>query len=286
MANLKELRRRIKSVSSTARVTKAMQMIAAAKMRRAQQKVVDGRPYSEKIHSILSHLNLVNYNDEDFELSIHENLTGSKELCLMITPDRGLCGALVSNITRVALSDSGNSEEDVVFITIGKKASSLIVRLGKDLKAQFGVSDMPEIQETLAVSKLVMDELKTGQYRSVSMIYSEFITTAIQKPVKKKLIPVEISEDEEQIPLDYIFEPDIEKLLNTLIPRYIEMEIYHGVLEATASEHSARMVSMQNATDNANELLDDLTLELNKARQQVITSELLDLVGGMIAQEG
>lgn len=286
MANLKELRRRIKSVSSTARVTKAMQMIAAAKMRRAQQKVVDGRPYSEKIHSILSHLNLVNYNDEDFELSIHENLTGSKELCLMITPDRGLCGALVSNITRVALSDSGNSKEDVVFITIGKKASSLIVRLGKDLKAQFGVSDMPEIQETLAVSKLVMDELKTGQYRSVSMIYSEFITTAIQKPVKKKLIPVEISEDEEQIPLDYIFEPDIEKLLNTLIPRYIEMEIYHGVLEATASEHSARMVAMQNATDNANELLDDLTLELNKARQQVITSELLDLVGGMIAQEG
>ena len=286
MANLKELRRRIKSVSSTARVTKAMQMIAAAKMRRAQQKVVDGRPYSEKIHSILSHLNLVNYNDEDFELSIHENLTGSKELCLMITPDRGLCGALVSNITRVALSDSGNSKEDVVFITIGKKASSLIVRLGKDLKAQFGVSDMPEIQETLAVSKLVMDELKTGQYRSVSMIYSEFVTTAIQKPVKKTLIPVEISDDEEQIPLDYIFEPDIEKLLNTLIPRYIEMEIYHGVLEATASEHSARMVSMQNATDNANELLDDLTLELNKARQQVITSELLDLVGGMIAQEG
>ena len=286
MANLKELRRRIKSVSSTARVTKAMQMIAAAKMRRAQQKVVDGRPYSEKIHSILSHLNLVNYNDEDFELSIHENLTGSKELCLMITPDRGLCGALVSNVTRVALSDSGNSEEDVVFITIGKKASSLIVRLGKDLKAQFGVSDMPEIQETLAVSKLVMDELKTGQYRSVSMIYSEFITTAIQKPVKKKLIPIEIPEDEEQIPLDYIFEPDIEKLLNTLIPRYIEMEIYHGVLEATASEHSARMVAMQNATDNANELLDDLTLELNKARQQVITSELLDLVGGMIAQEG
>ena len=286
MANLKELRRRIKSVSSTARVTKAMQMIAAAKMRRAQQKVVDGRPYSEKIHSILSHLNLVNYNDEDFELSIHENLTGSKELCLMITPDRGLCGALVSNITRVALSNSENSEEDVVFITIGKKASSLIVRLGKDLKAQFGVSDMPEIQETLAVSKLVMDELKTGQYRSVSMIYSEFITTAIQKPVKKKLIPIEIPEDEEQIPLDYIFEPDIEKLLNTLIPRYIEMEIYHGVLEATASEHSARMVAMQNATDNANELLDDLTLELNKARQQVITSELLDLVGGMIAQEG
>ena len=286
MANLKELRRRIKSVSSTARVTKAMQMIAAAKMRRAQQKVVDGRPYSEKIHSILSHLNLVNYDDEDFELSIHENLTGTKELCLMITPDRGLCGALVSNITKVALTNSENIEEEVVFITIGKKASSLIVRLGKDLKAQFGVSDMPEIQETLAVSKLVMDELKTGQYKSVSMIYSEFVTTAIQKPVKKTLIPVEISDDEEQIPLDYIFEPDIEKLLNTLIPRYIEMEIYHGVLEATASEHSARMESMQNATDNANELLDDLTLELNKARQQVITSELLDLVGGMIAQEG
>ncbi len=286
MANLKELRRRIKSVSSTARVTKAMQMIADAKMRRAQQKVVDGRPYSEKIHSILSHLNLVNYDDEDFELSIHENLTGTKELCLMITPDRGLCGALVSNITKVALTNSENIEEEVVFITIGKKASSLIVRLGKDLKAQFGVSDMPEIQETLAVSKLVMDELKTGQYKSVSMIYSEFVTTAIQKPVKKTLIPVEISDDEEQIPLDYIFEPDIEKLLNTLIPRYIEMEIYHGVLEATASEHSARMVSMQNATDNANELLDDLTLELNKARQQVITSELLDLVGGMIAQEG
>ena len=286
MANLKELRRRIKSVSSTARVTKAMQMIAAAKMRRAQQKVVDGRPYSEKIHSILSHLNLVNYDDEDFELSIHENLTGTKELCLMITPDRGLCGALVSNITKVALTNSENIEEEVVFITIGKKASSLIVRLGKDLKAQFGVSDMPEIQETLAVSKLVMDELKTGQYKSVSMIYSEFVTTAIQKPVKKTLIPVEISDDEEQIPLDYIFEPDIEKLLNTLIPRYIEMEIYHGVLEATASEHSARMVAMQNATDNANELLDDLTLELNKARQQVITSELLDLVGGMIAQEG
>ena len=286
MANLKEIRRRIKSVSSTARVTKAMQMIAAAKMRRAQQKVVDGRPYSEKIHSILSHLNLVNYDDEDFELSIHENLTGTKELCLMITPDRGLCGALVSNITKVALTNSENIEEEVVFITIGKKASSLIVRLGKDLKAQFGVSDMPEIQETLAVSKLVMDELKTGQYKSVSMIYSEFVTTAKQKPVKKTLIPVEISDDEEQIPLDYIFEPDIEKLLNTLIPRYIEMEIYHGVLEATASEHSARMVSMQNATDNANELLDDLTLELNKARQQVITSELLDLVGGMISQEG
>ena len=286
MANLKELRRRIKSISSTARVTKAMQMIAAAKMRRAQQKVKDGRPYSEKIHNILEHLNLVNIDEKESDLSIHENLNGSKDLLLMITPDRGLCGALVSNITRVALSKTEKSDKAVTFITVGKKGSSLVVRLGKDLKAQFGVSDMPKIQETLAISTLVMEELKTGDYRSVSMIYSEFVTTAVQKPVTKKLIPVEITEDIGNVPLDYIFEPDIGKLLNTLIPRYIEMEIYHGILEATASEHSARMVAMQNATDNANELLDDLTLELNKVRQEVITSELLDIVGGVIAQEG
>ena len=261
MPNLRELRSRIKSVESTSRVTNALQMIAAAKMKKAQDKVTDGRAYGQKLNSILSNFYLSNP-----EIFNSEETKGSKNLVVLVTPDRGLCGALVSNVLKSASNYFENSNSNNEIVVIGKKGNSFISRINDNQSTFYQVSDMPTFDEVSEVTK--------------------FISTAVQKARIKKLMPIQIDENlDERVSSEFLYEPSLEEVSNALIPRYIEVNIFNAVLDSIASEHSARLVAMQNATDNANELKQDLTLDLNKARQQTVTSEILDIIGGALALE-
>ena len=290
MPSTRELRRRIRSVENTAQVTKAMQFIAASKMRRAQQMVLAGRPYSQRIQAVLADLvQTLTSQDDELNIPLLDDRPVNRTALVLITPDRGLCGALVGNIQRTAGEVIQASESPVEVIAVGRKGETFVVRTGQMLKASFSVSDRPSLEETVGISRMVMDEFENAEADRVLIAYSEFVNTAVQRPVVKRLLPVEPPED---IPdsshadtSGFIYEPTPRAVLQELVPRYVETVVYHTILEAIASEHSARMVAMQNATDNALELVDHLTLELNKARQEMITSELLDIIGGVAAVE-
>ena len=281
MPNLRELRSRIKSVDSTSRVTKALQMIAATKMKKAQDKVMKGRSYSEKLDSILS--NVYSSNPELFSKS--EKSKTDNNLFLLITPDRGLCGALVSNVIRVVSNylDENRTEREI--FVLGKKGNSFMLRSKQEVSESFNVSDMPTFEEVSPISKIIIDKYSRGEFEQFNIVFSEFVSTAVQKARIKRLLPVDLDKENqvEASNADFLYEPSIASVSKALIPRYIEMNIFNAVLNSIASEHSARLVAMQNATDNATELKEDLTLDLNKARQQQVTSEILDIIGGALA---
>ena len=281
MPNLRELRSRIKSIESTSRVTKALQMIAAAKMKKAQDKVLDGRSYSEKLNAIIG--NVYQSNPEIFSLSSEDG--SSKNLVLLVTPDRGLCGALVSNVLKEASKFIDSIDTDYEIRVIGKKGTSFISKI-VDKYESFKVSDMPTFEEVSPITSNISNDIEVDGFTKVFIIYTEFISTAVQKPKIKQLLPVEIDfNNNEKVNNEFLYEPDLDKVSQALIPRYIETSIFNSILDSVASEHSARLVAMQNATENANELKQDLTLDLNKARQQQVTSEILDIVGGALALE-
>ena len=286
MPSTKDLRDRIRSVSNTAKVTGAMQLIAASKMNRAQIAVQKSRSYSDQITSVLSVI-----SDEVKGLDLVEILpllktrTVKKILLLLITPDRGLAGPLVSNLNKEAGEFITKSEAHVSVVTIGKKGERFIARTSQDLLASYSVSDRPKLEDTLSVSKFLIGQYENENFDKVVVIYSRFLNTASQVPETKVILPVSSLEKNEVYSGEFIYEPDPVSVLKQLIPRYVETLIFQSILEAIASEHSSRMVAMQNATDNANELIDELTLDLNKARQESITSELLDIVGGVTALE-
>ena len=281
MPNLRELRSRIKSIESTSRVTKALQMIAAAKMKKAQDKVLDGRSYSEKLNSIIG--NVYQSNPEIFSLSSEDG--SNKNLVLLVTPDRGLCGALVSNVLKEASKFIDSIDTDYEIRVIGKKGTSFISKI-VDKYESFKVSDMPTFEEVSPITSSISNDIDIDGFTKVFIIYTEFISTAVQKPKIKQLLPVEIDfNNNEKVNNEFLYEPDLDKVSQALIPRYIETSIFNSILDSIASEHSARLVAMQNATENANELKQDLTLDLNKARQQQVTSEILDIVGGALALE-
>ena len=281
MPNLRELRSRIKSIESTSRVTKALQMIAAAKMKKAQDKVLDGRSYSEKLNSIIG--NVYQSNPEIFSLSSEDG--SNKNLVLLVTPDRGLCGALVSNVLKEASNFIDSIDTDYEIRVIGKKGTSFISKI-VDKYESFKVSDMPTFEEVSPITSSISNDINIDGFTKVFIIYTEFISTAVQRPKIKQLLPVEIDlNSNEKVNNEFLYEPDIDKVSQALIPRYIETSIFNSILDSVASEHSARLVAMQNATENANELKQDLTLDLNKARQQQVTSEILDIVGGALALE-
>ncbi|MBT36374.1 MAG: ATP synthase F1 subunit gamma [Chloroflexi bacterium] len=281
MPNLRELRSRIRSIESTSRVTKALQMIAAAKMKKAQDKVLDGRAYSEKLNAIIG--NVYQSNPEVFS-SISED-EKNKILVLLVTPDRGLCGALVSNILKEASNFIESINNDYEIRVIGKKGTSFISKTVDNYES-YKVSDMPTFEEVSPITSSISNDINLIGFAKVFIIYTEFVSTAVQKPKIKQLLPVEINFDEnEKVNNEFLYEPSLDKVSEALIPRYVETSIFNSILDSVASEHSARLVAMQNATDNANELKQDLTLDLNKARQQQVTSEILDIVGGALALE-
>jgi F-type H+-transporting ATPase subunit gamma len=269
-----------------------MQMIAASKMTRAQNSVREGRPYADRIRDVLGDLAALAAKEEDAPIvALLQVRPVKKTLMFLVTPDRGLAGALVGNLQREAGRFIQRTEGDVSIVTVGRKGERFVARTGQDLLAGFSVPDRPTLDDTVAVGRMLVDEYASERVDRVVLIYAKFINTGVQQVTTRQLLPVEPPErgDDDVAKLqqlDYIYEPSISEVLEALVPRYIETQVYHGILEAFASEHSARMIAMQNATDNANEIVEGLTLDLNKARQESITAELLDIVGGVAALEG
>jgi F-type H+-transporting ATPase subunit gamma len=286
MANVRQIRRRIRSVQNTIRVTRAMEMIAASKMRRAQQAVEASRPYSQRIQELLYHL-AAQVGSEDVSHPLMQSRFASQIALVHITPDRGLSGGLNSNLNRFSGKFLLDQNLPAKLIAVGKKGRDFMLRSGRDVRAIFtDIGDRPGIEHVLPITKLITEDYANGSVDQVYMVYSQFINVMVQRPTLVKLLPVEPSPELETTQLSgYVYEPDIPGVLDALLPRFVEMQIYQAFLESAASEQAARMVAMRTATDAANEFLGDLTLAMNKARQETITAELLDIVGGVAALE-
>ena len=286
MASVRQIRRRIRSVENTAKITKAMSMIAASKMRRTQEAALRGRPYADLMQTLLSHLAAQTQDDEDHHPLLVERPRNNVGL-VVISPDRGLTGGLNSNINRAAgqfVVDQAGA--GVKVIAMGRKGRDFMVRTGQDVQAVFtDIPDRPGIDQVTPVARMVIDSFTNEDVDAVYVAYADFVNTTLQRPVVVQLLPVVPAELEASQAVGYIYEPDERPVLDQLLPRYVEMQLYHYLLEGIASEQSARMVAMRNATDNANEMVEDLTLVMNKARQETITKELLDIVGGVAAVE-
>ncbi|MDA1129369.1 MAG: ATP synthase F1 subunit gamma [Chloroflexi bacterium] len=287
MPSVRDIRRRIRSVDNTAKVTNAMSLIAASKMRRAQNSVLEGRPYSVKIQEIIAHLAAQPNDDYDGGQPLLAVRTVEKATVLMISPDRGLCGGLHSNLNRRVGQFILQQQVPVQAIAVGRKGRDFMARTQQDLKATFtDLGETPLLIDTHAISHMIIDSYCEGETDEVYLAYTRFVSTMLQEPVIEKLLPIASAELTSAESVGYIYEPSNLAVLQDLLPRFIEMQVYHVILESIASEQSARMVAMRAATDNASELSGDLTLVMNKLRQESITNELLDLIGGQVAREG
>jgi len=291
MPTIRQLKRRIQSVKNTAKITNALQMVAASKMRRAQDRAGQAKPYAEKMRTVLA--GLASQSTGEGEAALHpllETRAVRNIAVLHITPDRGLCGGLNSNINRSGGTFVAMRHEPVQVVAVGKKGRDFFHRAHVHISAEFtDLGDYPTQNETQGISRLIIDDYLNGAVDRVYVSFSEFVTTATQRPVTRQLLPIEppaMDGDSSAFLSDYIFEPSPEVVLARLLPRYIEMQIYEAVLQNAASFQSAQMVAMKNATDNANEITRELTLTYNKTRQEQITKELLDIVGGAAALEG
>lgn len=286
MPNVRQIRRRIRSVQNTAKVTKAMQMVAASKMRRAQLLTLAGRPYAQKLREVLADLAAQPVEPEELHPLLRVRPVRRIEV-LHITPDRGLCGGLTSNLNRTAARFILDQQVPVSVITVGRKGRDFMVRYGRDVRAVFtDLGDRPGIVDILPIARLVTEDYMSGYADQVLLTFGQFVSTMTQRPAMQRLLPVEPAALERGKAVGYIYEPRSLEVLGALLPRFVEMQVYHAMLESLASEHSARMVAMRNATDAAEEMTEDLTLTLNKARQESITTELLDITGGVVALEG
>ncbi|OBW63166.1 MAG: ATP synthase F1 subunit gamma [Dehalococcoides mccartyi] len=283
MANLRIIKRRIRSVRNIAKITRAMEMIAASKMKKAQERGLAGRPYSEKITEVIAALAALPQSGEILH-PLLERRPVKKIAILHITPDRGQCGGLVANINRKTGTFIMEQKVPVSAVVVGRKGVDFIRRIRQQMRAEFiNLGDKPDYLDTLPISRVIMDDFMSGEIDQVFIAYTQFVSTAIQNPVLEQLLPVVPVELPPGQNLEYIYEPESAAVLNSLLPRFVEMSVYHAILESIASEQSARMVAMRNATDNAKELIGELTLVYNKARQESITNELLDIVGGAAA---
>ena len=282
MANIRVIRRRIRSIKNIAKITKAMEMIAASKMRRAQERGLAGRPYSEKIRQVIA--DLAALPEVGLRHPLLQKRPVTRIAIVHITPDRGLCGGLNTSINRRTANFILEQSVPVTLITVGRKGLDFMVRSGREIRAEFTqLGDRPSLLDTLPISHIIIDDYSTGAIDQVYLSYAGFVSTSVQSPVLQQLLPVEPAIIPTAQNVEYIYEPGPEAVLGSLLPRFVEMQVYHAILESIASEQSARMVAMRNATDNATELIGDLTLLYNKARQEAITKELLDITGGVVA---
>ena len=289
-ANTRDIRRRIKSVKNTSQITKAMQMVAAAKMRKAQQVAIAGRAYADLLSQVLKS---VAASAED---GAHQLLTErevKKELVIVISPDKGLCGALNTNLFReVSKFDPAKT----VFVASGRKATQFLARTNRELIAEFPLKDSPSFLETKNIGKFAMEKFTSGEVDKVTVVFTDFINTLSQVPKARVILPIASLEvtvgiggaqEEAKVTsedtTEYLFEPNIGEVLSSVLPHHVYFQIYQMVLDARASEHSARMVAMKSATDNAKQLIKDLTLEYNKVRQAAITTELLEITTAQMA---
>ena len=292
MPSTRDIRRRIRSVRNTAQITKAMQMVAAAKLRKAQQAALVGRPYAELLNRILAEAapRIVS-----FEHPLMETRAVRKRGVILVSTDRGLCGALNSNLFReVTKLDKDNT---TTFITAGRKASQFIARTKRQLAAEFTYKDAPQFAEARAISKFAQDLFLKGEVDAVDILFTNFVSTLVQQPKLMPFLPigkikaatVGVNAPAQELsaagtPVDtFEFEPDEKSVLGELLPHSLNFQVHQILMEAKASEHSARMVAMKNATDNAQQLIKDLTLEYNKLRQSNITKELLEIATAQMA---
>jgi F-type H+-transporting ATPase subunit gamma len=291
MATTRDIRRRIRSVKSTAQITKAMQMVAAAKMRKAQQAALAGRPYAELLNEVLAE---VTTRATDLKHPLMETREVRKRAVILVSTDRGLCGALNSNLFRETVTFN---RDTTIYITAGRKASQFIVRTKRPLAAEFTFKDTPQFSEARAISKFAQDLYAGGEVDAVDILFANYISTLVQHPQTVPFLPlgkiqaatagVHSRATAQALPpggaVPYLFEPDGETVLGELLPYSLNFKVYQILLEAKASEHSARMVAMKNATDNAEQIIKDLTLQFNKLRQSNITKELLEIATAQMA---
>jgi len=293
LATAREIKRRIRSVDNIGQITRAMEAVAASKMKRAQDQVLSTRTYAQKAWEVLTHLASQWTADEAMHPLLQVRPVGTMGLVL-ITSDRGLCGAFNHNMIRQALEYiEAAGETPVQLITVGRTGRNFMLRLGQPIVAEF--SDLPaspRLIDVTPIARVTMDGFLKGQFDLVCMAYTDFITTLTQRPTIKRLLPIRPTELETQamaeyvedvrptMVSEYIYEPDPRTILGEVLPRFTELQVYQAVLESIASEHSARMVAMRNATESAAELVEELTLSFNKARQQAITLEIMDIAGG------
>jgi F-type H+-transporting ATPase subunit gamma len=279
MASQREIRRRINAARNIKQITRAMQFVAASKLKRAQDSTLAARPYSEKIDEVLADLAAVLSGEDHPLLGKPE---GGRRLIVLVTSDRGLAGPFNTNTIRFAAREISSSKGELAAVTVGRKGRDAMRRARVPLAAHFdGYGDRPKFADVLPLARLITDEYLGGTSTRVDIIYSHFISTLTQKPTLDPLLPVEPAEDTAGIPgHQFIFEPNPAAVLEQLLPRYVATRLFQAVLESKASEESSRMVAMKNATENADELIDDYTLAYNKVRQANITREMIEIATG------
>lgn len=289
MAGAKEITSKIKSVENTRKVTSALEMVSASKIRRSQELMSATRPYARMMKRVIGHLGKANPEVRHPFTVPHEGT--DRVGYIVVSTDRGLCGGLNTNLFKLVLNDMSARRADgveVSMVTLGKKASSFFRRVNVDIAAHAsGLGEKPQIEDLIGLIKVMLDAYREERIDRVYIVYNDFINTMLQKPTIEQLLPLPETDDEEVRDIwDYLYEPDAETLLDLVLVRYVESLVYQAVLENIASEHAARMVAMKNATENAGELIDELTLAYNKARQAAITQEISEIVGGAAAVEG
>jgi F-type H+-transporting ATPase subunit gamma len=286
MPSLRDIRRRIRSNQNMQKITKAMQVVAATRMRRAQQSVRATRPYAEKMLEVMQ---TTAERVSEYRHPYLEQRPGDRALVIVVTADRGLCGPLNTNTLRAAnryvnLHHNGQAS----YVTIGRKGRNFLARFRRNIVADTsGLRDRPGIAAILPAVRAALDEFDEGRVDTVLLAYAHYVSTLRQEPVVRTLLPIAIPEREDPVgqPADYIYEPGPEDVLDQLLPRYVETQVYQAVLENQASFYSAQMIAMQNATNAAGDIIKSLTLTANKVRQATITAELMEIVGGAAAQQ-
>src|SRR3990172_5944836 len=287
MATLRQITRRIRSIQSTAKTTRAMSLVAGSKMRRAQQMALAHRAYADQLRWLLADVAESLASSSGADVAPVHPLLQRREIktagLIFLTPDRGLCGGLNTNLIRQA-GAFATAHPGLKIVDVGRKGLDFFNRTRVDIIGSFTkLGDYPSYDDVRPISLLVMDAYTTGEVDSVSIIYPRFINTVLQRPELQELLPLTPPEDKDVKAVEYIYEPNATDVFATLLPRYVEIQVYRAVLELAASEQSARMVAMRNATDAANQMILELTLVRNKARQEQITKELLDITGGVEA---
>ncbi|HEV8516169.1 MAG TPA: ATP synthase F1 subunit gamma [Candidatus Limnocylindrales bacterium] len=279
MPSQREIRRRIGSVRNIKQITRAMQFVAASKLKRAQDATLAARPYADKLDEVLADVAAV-LGDEHHPLLARRE--GGHRLIVVMTTDRGLAGSLNTNVIRFAAREITQHKGDFAVVTVGRKGGGAMRRARVPIVASFdGFGDRPTFADVIPLARLVTDDYLKGSYDRIELLYPRFISTLAQRPQLEALLPVEPSEDTRGIPgHQFIFEPNPDSVLRQLLPRYVATRIFQAVLELTASEQSSRMVAMRNATENAEELIEDLTLTYNKVRQANITREMIEIATG------
>ncbi len=279
MANLKEIRNRISSVSSTMQITSAMKMVSAAKLKKAQDAITAMRPYSNKLTALLQ--NLSSNLDAESGSKFAESRPVKTVLIVAITSNRGLCGAFNSNIIKQTnqLAEI-YSDKKVSVVAIGKKGNDVLSKNLEILSNQSTVLDKLSFENVAEIAEMLMAKFESGAFDKIELVYNKFKNAATQIVTTEQFLPILATADERGVPSDYIFEPTKEEIVKTLIPKSLRMQLYKAIRDSFASEHGARMTAMHKATDNATELRDQLKLTYNKARQAAITNEILEIVGG------